>query len=198
MQRKFIDAIREYLKKNPYRLLMPAAHLQSQMLRLTDKQTFEMLIGELYKRGIVYKKDAHLGLGGYEIRLKPKEQQLAHQILTIFKETGFSTPLEEDICRETGATPETFGNIMTALMEQGYLVRISEKVTYHREYVEKAKEIVTEHINTKQNITVADLRDKLGISRKYALAILEYFDAIGLTKREGDKHLSGQKKAGNI
>jgi len=39
-----------------------------------------------------------------------------------------------------------------------------------------------------KSITIADLRDKLKFNRKYAHAILEYFDHIGLTKREEDKH----------
>jgi selenocysteine-specific elongation factor len=44
-------------------------------------------------------------------------------------------------------------------------------------------------LREKNAITVADLRDKLRLSRKYAQAILEYFDNIGLTKREEDRHV---------
>jgi selenocysteine-specific elongation factor len=46
-----------------------------------------------------------------------------------------------------------------------------------------------DHIRENQSITIAELRDKLKLSRKYTQAILEYFDNIGLTRRKEDRHV---------
>ncbi len=186
---KLLDAIEAYLAKHPYRLLMPLADLQSQFTKITDRQTFEATIQGLSREEKIYKKGAKIGLVGYEIKLKPVEQQLAHRIEEAFKEAGLAPPLEEDVRKAIGVSHDTFGNLMTCLIEQERLVRISEKVTYHAEHLQTVHKFVAEHLRANQSITVGELRDRLGISRKYALALLEHFDNIGFTRREGDKHV---------
>ena len=70
-------------------------------------------------------------------------------------------------------------------------MRLSDKVVYHRDAVEKARRVVLQYLDKYPSITVAELRDVLQLSRKYATAILEYFDNIGLTKRDKDVHILG-------
>jgi len=186
---KLINCIKDYFERNPYRLLMPLADLQSRFLRVADRQTFESIVDDLCGKGKAYKKESKVGLVGYEIRLKPEERKLADQIEEIFREAGFAPPLEEDVRNEIGLAPDAFKNLMTCLIERERVVRLSEKVTYHREHLQAVREIVTAHLRTNENIMVGELRDKLAVSRKYALALLEHFDNIGFTKREGDKHV---------
>jgi selenocysteine-specific elongation factor len=62
-------------------------------------------------------------------------------------------------------------------------------VIYHKDAVLEVKEVVAEFLKKNQSITIAELRDRLHFSRKYAQAILEYFDSSGLTKRQEDKHI---------
>jgi selenocysteine-specific elongation factor len=186
---KLADFVKSYLQKHPYRLLVPLGELQSQFLRMADRQTFEAIIDELCRKGRLCKKESRVGLVGYEISLKPAERELAKQMEEIFRKARFAPPLEDDVRKEVAIAPETFENLMTYLVELERLVRLSEKVTYHKEHLLAVREFVAKRIKTKGGITVGELRDELGVSRKYALALLEYFDNIGFTKREGDKHV---------
>jgi len=189
LAQKFLNAVEAYFGKYPYRLLMPLADLQSQFVSLADRQVFEAIVRDLCGKGTICEKDAKLGLAGRQIRLKPGEQELADRIEETFREAGFAAPLEEDVREEARVAPQTFENIVNGLIDQGSLVRLNEKVTYHRDCLQRAQGIVTEYIRKGKGITVAELRDELGVSRKYALAILEHFDKIGLTRREGDGHV---------
>jgi len=186
---KLIDSVKSYLAKHPYRLLVPLADVQSQFLRTADKQTFETIIDDLCRKGRLYKKDSKVGLVGYEISLKPPERGAAGRIEEIFRKAGFAPPLEEDVQKEIGIASNAFENLMTYLIELEKLVRLSEKVTYHREHLQAVRELVARLVKAKRSITVGELRDELSVSRKYALSLLEYFDNIGFTKREGDKHV---------
>ena len=78
---------------------------------------------------------------------------------------------------------------MKSLIDQDKLVRLNKKVTYHRDILQDAQKIVMDHIRENQSITIAELRDKLKLSRKYTQAILEYFDNTGLTRRKEDRHV---------
>jgi len=186
---KLVDLLKDYFGKNPYKLLMPLADLQSRFLKIAERQIFEGIIDDLCKKKTIYKKNSRMGLVGHEIKLRHGEQVLADEIEGIFREARFSPPLEEDVRKQIGAEPGAFTNLVDSLIERGCLVRLSDKVTYHSECVQAARGIVLEHIRKNGSITVAELRDKLGVSRKYALALLEHFDNIGLTRREGDKHV---------
>jgi len=186
---KLLTIIKNYLSTYSFRLFMPFSDLRSQFLKLTDLQTFKTIIDDLGNKRIIYKKESQVGLVGHEISLKPGEQELATRIEQIFRKAGFATPLEEDVQKELALSSEIFKKIINSLIDQEKLIRLNKKVTYHREFVTAAQEIVTDHIRKNQSITIAELRDKLQLSRKYAQGILEYFDNIGLTIRKEDKHV---------
>ena len=84
---------------------------------------------------------------------------------------------------------EVINKMMKSLIDQDKLVRLNNRVTYHKDILQDAQKIVMDHIRENQSITIAELRDKLKLSRKYTQAILEYFDTIGLTIRKEDRHV---------
>ena len=76
--------------------------------------------------------------------------------------------------------------LLEGLIGSGRLVHISEQILLTPETLQEMKAWVTETINTKGSLTMAEFRDNYQNSRKYAQAILEYMDSIGLTIRKGD------------
>jgi selenocysteine-specific elongation factor len=189
LENKLISFVQSYLEKNPHRMFMPYEELRSRFLRLADNQILRTVLDGLLERRTIHRKDSDVSLAGYEVKMKPKDQELIQKIEDVFKRSGFAPPLEEEIRLQQGVDLKHFKNMMHSLFEGGVLVRLSKKVVFHRESVESARKIVLEQLEKNQHITVAELRDKLKLSRKYATAILEYFDAIGLTKREQDVHI---------
>jgi selenocysteine-specific elongation factor len=189
LENRLISFIKNYLGKNPHRMFMPYEELRSKFLRLTDNQTLKTVLDGLLEKRTIQRKDSDVSLADYEVKMKPKDQELIQKIEGVFKRSGFAPPLEEEFRLQQGVDLKHFKNMMHSLFEKGVLVRLSKKVVFHRESVESARKIVLELLEKNQHITVAELRDKLKLSRKYATAILEYFDAIGLTKREQDVHI---------
>ena len=73
------------------------------------------------------------------------------------------------------------------LASEGKVVRISSELHFSAGAMAGAREALTAHLRAHPTgATAAELRDALGVSRKYAIPLLEYFDAQGLTRREGD------------
>jgi selenocysteine-specific elongation factor len=189
LENKLVSFIKSYLEKNPHRMFMPYEELRSRFLRLADSQTLKTVLDGLLEKKTIHRKNSDVSLVGYEAKLKPKDQELIQEIESVFKESGFAPPLEEEIRQKLGIDLKHFKNMMHSLFERGALVRLSKKVVFHTDSVESARKIVLEQLEKNKHITVAELRDRLKLSRKYATAILEYFDAIGLTKREQDVHI---------
>jgi selenocysteine-specific elongation factor len=175
---------------------MPFSDLRSQFLKLGDTQTLRVILDDLSQKRIVFWKNGQIGLAGHELSLKPKEQEMAGRIEQAFKQARFSSPLEEDVCRELDLNHDLFKNMIESLLQQEILARLSKKVIYHRDTLEEARQLVLEHLQQKGSMTIAELRDKLDLSRKYAQAILEHFDRIGLTKRRDDRHVLAKPAGG--
>ncbi|HDZ28133.1 MAG TPA: selenocysteine-specific translation elongation factor, partial [Candidatus Aminicenantes bacterium] len=173
LENRLISFIKNYLGKNPHRMFMPYEELRSKFLRLTDIQTLKTVLDGLLEKRTIQRKGSDVSLADYEVKMKPKDQELIQKIEGVFKRSGFAPPLEEEFRLQQGVDLKHFKNMMHSLFEKGVLVRLSKKVVFHRESVESARKIVLEQLEKNQHITVAELRDKLKLSRKYATAILE-------------------------
>ena len=88
---------------------------------------------------------------------------------------GFEPPLDAELDSSD----------LQALREAGRAVRVTRSLHYHAQTLETVKRIVIERGPT---ITIAELRDELGTSRKFAQALLEHLDAERVTIRRGDEH----------
>jgi len=79
--------------------------------------------------------------------------------------------------------------VLNALVEQGALVQLSADVLLLSETYAAMVERVQAHLQAQGKMTVAEARDLFSTSRKYALALMEYLDAQGVTKRVGDERV---------
>jgi selenocysteine-specific elongation factor len=99
----------------------------------------------------------------------------------------------EDRLREAGVEPpldsELDSGDLAALREAGRAVRVSKGLHYHADMLEEIRGRVIEIAERNGGaITLAQLRDELGTSRKFAQALLEHFDSERVTIRRGDGH----------
>jgi selenocysteine-specific elongation factor len=172
-----------------FRPLTPPAELRAAFTRLTDGPVFEAVLADLVNRRLLVQNEAGIGLPGGEPARGQKERELVDRVEAAFRKAGFAVPLEEDVQRKLGINLGPFREIMRSLIAGGKLVRVDPKVTYHAETLQAARQMVLTHLERHQSLTIAELRTKLGLSRKYAHAILEYFDKTGLTRRVEDRHV---------
>ena len=96
------------------------------------------------------------------------------------KDAGFEPPLDTDFDRAD----------LEALRAAGRAVRVTQNLHYHPEALSRVRDLIIDIGNRNGGaITLAQLRDALGTSRKFAQALLEHFDSEKLTIRRGDVHV---------
>jgi len=78
-----------------------------------------------------------------------------------------------------------------AASEAGQLVAVSQDLLYPAQTLADIKKVVADRIATTGPFTVAEFRDLVGTTRKYAVPLLEYFDQTGVTRRQGDVRVLG-------
>jgi selenocysteine-specific elongation factor len=188
-------SVRAYFKANPFREAMPFSDLRAEFLAQSDAPTLKHVLDELVERQVLFRRESGVGLVGRETRKDPVEEELRGRVEGVFRSARYSAPLEDDVRLKLGLNPSVFNPVLNGLVRSGALVRLAPKVTYHREAVEAARAAVAGLIERHGSVSIAELRDRLDLSRKYAQAILEYFDRTGFTRRVGDRHLPAKPQA---
>jgi selenocysteine-specific elongation factor len=184
-----VAGVRAYFETNPFRPTMPFSDVRAGFLKESDAPTLKLILDELIGKRVLYRKEAEVGIVGREAKVNPVEDDVRARVEGIFRSARFAAPLEDEVHGRLDLNLTLFKKILDGLIREGHIVRMAPKVTYHRETLEAAREAVAGLIERHGSVTIAELRDRLNLSRKYAQAILEYFDKTGLTKRVEDRHV---------
>lgn len=99
---------------------------------------------------------------------------------------GTAPPDHKQLAASAKLSAERLASILGALEREGAIVAIAPDIHLDRAAYDRARTALTDHLAAHGTITVGDYRTQLATSRKYALALLEHFDAAGITVREGD------------
>jgi selenocysteine-specific elongation factor len=80
--------------------------------------------------------------------------------------------------------------LLQILLREKSLVRVSPELIFHREALRRLKEMLGTHKKTKsERISVPGFKELTGITRKYAIPLLEYLDRVRVTRRAGDERV---------
>ena len=125
---------------------------------------------------------AQVSLASHRVQLAPEQRQARDTLIETIGGAGFTPPL----AKELGVDPA----LLRALVDSGELVKIGDfYLTGDR--ARDARTLVRRRIEAGGPITVAEIRDLLGTSRKYAVPLCEWLDATGATRRQGDTRVLG-------
>ncbi|KPL78984.1 hypothetical protein ADN00_03580 [Ornatilinea apprima] len=121
-----------------------------------------------------------VGLSSHKICFTPAQQSQVNTLLKKFADAPTSPPGVKECVDEVGE------EIYNALTGQGLLLAVSKEVVFRKEDFDRMLEMIREEWGNGTTFTMAQARDRLQTSRKYAVALLEYLDEQKITVREGD------------
>jgi len=170
--------IESYHKGFPLRRGIPREELKSR-LKLPSR-AFNAIISKLILEQAIMDQSASIAKAGHEIHFNGQEQAKVEALMRKFEESPFSPPSVKDCMANAGE------EIVNALIEAGKLIAVSADVIFRKDEYDLMVENIRKMIQQNGQISLAEARDLFKTSRKYAQALLEHLDAIGITKRDGD------------
>ena len=124
-------------------------------------------------------------LPGRAGELTEVESKLARAIIDGFEKQGLNPGSPEELCRGLGAKPQVYGGVMRYLVERGRLARLPNGLILAASALEQFQgDLLATGWDT---FTVAEFKDRFGLTRKWAIPLLEHLDRQRLTRREGDR-----------
>lgn len=169
----------EYHQKNPLRKGMAKEEVRSRIDM--PQRAFEELVARAADAGVIADEGNAIRRPQHEIRFTPEQRQRIDKYLSALQAAPFSPPSPTQFDLDT--------ELVVALSETGEVVRIDEAIVFTRQAFDDMKQQVLDLIDQNGSITLAGFRDHFGTSRKYAQAVLEYFDHHRITRRVGDERV---------
>jgi selenocysteine-specific elongation factor len=168
------NALASYHEQFPLRPGSPKEELRSR-INLTP-QDFNDALPLLNEGGVTVEAGALVRLPDHKPSLSDTQEGSVTGYLKLLDSDPFSPPTDSPI------DPE----VLSLLDEQGRVVKVSETVVFSATAYRQMVDKISSHIRDEGEITVADVRDLLGTSRKYALALMDHMDHQRITRRVGD------------
>lgn len=170
-----------YHQENPLRDGMKKDEFRSKFLHFDNIAVIDKITDSLVNRKFLKYVNGCVALADFEVQ---KDDNL-EEIEAAFREGGFSPESPDQIATRFPKV-KNYRQVVESLVNTGRLVRVEDKILLHVDYYEKALSMAKEHIAQNGQITLAEMRDLMGASRKFAVAVLEYWDRRNITKKVGD------------
>lgn len=183
-ERTMIEELAAYEEKYPYRYGMKKAEVQGTHFQKVRPNVFDKMLEMLVEDGSIRRVDEFLCTPGYEVRKDQIFDRVSGILLDSFRDAGYDFVRYSEIgfSREDMMVSD---DILNILLEEEKVVKVTEDMYTLKENMERAKELIQERLMEDPLITIAQVRDMFGTSRKSAKPILEYMDSIKVTKKTG-------------
>jgi selenocysteine-specific elongation factor len=176
----------EYHSQFPLRNGMPREEVKSRLGRYMPRLTsrlFNEIVDRAIKERWLAEEASAIRLASHQATFTTKQQQAVDYLLYSFRQEPFTTPSVAQCEEQVGL------EVLNALIEQGQLVKLNEDVIFMTETFDEMRGRVVAYLQENGSITVAQVRDLFGTSRKYALALLGTLDERRITRRVGDERV---------
>lgn len=184
---RMISLLEDYHRRYPLRRGMSKEELRSK-LKVTSG-VFGEALARAVAEGKVREEEGIIALPQHEVKFSPEQKELVEKLLARFRANPYATPSVAE-CEITLGS-----ELFSALLEMGILIKVSPEVVFLAETYREMVRKVVERLEREGKITVAQVRDMFGTSRKYALALMEHLDEKKITRRVGDERVLLQKPA---
>jgi selenocysteine-specific elongation factor len=184
-------ALAAYHAAYPLRSGMPREELKSRLGQRLEgsrrsswnARAFNALVAYSAAAGIVAVAGSTIRLAAHRVQFTPHDQERVSALIADFERDPYNTPSYKDCAARLG------NELLAAVLEQGRFTQASPEVLFLSETYFSMVASLRQALAVNGKITVSEVRDLFHTSRKYALALMEYLDAQGVTRRTGDERV---------
>lgn len=190
-----LEEVRAHHKREPLQRGLLRETLRERLFAHLAPEIFRRVLSHLEHAGAVRSEKEFVRESSHSLTLSETDAALKQRLEDIYREAGLEAPpLEDALKRASGPkiSREHSRKILQLLLDAGAIVRVQPELFFHHEaldaLVEKLRRYGEEH-GPERLIDVAAFKDLAGVSRKYAIPLLEYLDRERITSRAGDRRI---------
>jgi selenocysteine-specific elongation factor len=154
-----------------------------------DERVFAHVLAALDAEGAVRVDRDKVRLGSHEVRLSVEQQAAVERVERAFRDAQASPPSAAEALGRAGLRGDEEHDLFQVLVESRRLVRVKESLFFHTDALDAIQDKLVALLRERKEIGPGDIKDLLGISRKYAIPLLEFFDNRRVTTRVGERRV---------
>jgi selenocysteine-specific elongation factor len=181
---RLIEVLRAFHQQNPLLPGMPKQELRSRELSGAPPFLLDALINT--GAGIASEGEI-IRLTTHKLVLKQDEERALEAIERAFLQAGLAAPSLNEALAKSGLELARARSLLQILLRQNRLVKIGEESVFHHTAIQELRQRLVSRKG--QRLSVTQFKDLAGVSRKYAIPLLEYLDRERVTRREGDERI---------
>jgi len=174
--------------ENPLRAGISREELRSRAGNAQER-VFDQLLTRLEAEGVVRSERDQVRLAAHTIKLNAEQQKVVSGLEADFLRAGAAPPSPEEALAKLGVKGTERHELFQLLVAERRLVRVKESLYFHADALGAVQDKLIACLREKKDIGPADVKDLLGITRKYAIPLMEYFDAQRITVRQGERRV---------
>jgi selenocysteine-specific elongation factor len=183
-----VEALAAFHHASPLKPGMSREELRSRA-GAADERVFAFLLSSLGADGTVKTERDKVRLASHEVRLSPEQQRIIDRLEEDFLRAEAAPPSAEEAMGRAGLGGDAEHELFQVLVQAGKLVRVKESLFFHARALDTIQTKLVALLRERKEIGPADIKDLLGISRKYAIPLLEFFDQRRVTARVGERRI---------
>jgi selenocysteine-specific elongation factor len=196
LEERILQALGRLHEQFPLMSAHDRQKLQSQLDYVGDDALVHATVDRLLQRKQLIGDLRRLARADFKPKLSGNQKKLKDRLVVAFQEARFQPPDPASFAGQAGGNAASLNDLFELCVAEGYLVKIAEDIYLHADTEAEMRRTIQDQLAGGQGLTVAEIRDLLGTTRKYAIPLCEYLDRVGLTRREGDLRFLGKVDKG--
>ena len=178
----------DFHAKNPLKVGISKEELRTKLPKV-EPHVFQVALEELIKAGQLEAEKDKVLLKGAARPADKSVQEEEEQILKKLQRAGLTPPSLNELSADLNIKEASLRDMLGKLAHEGKVAKIKGDMYFDARVIEALKKKVVDHLEQRKEMMPSDFKNLTGVSRKYMIPLLEYFDETRLTIRSGDKRL---------
>lgn len=194
LQARMIRQLKNFHKREPLARGLARETLREQIFARISNDVFRFALNEAAARGLIVAERDVVRDATHKVDLSVEERAVQARLETLYRSAALEPLKTEDALAKVAASVDVSHarKLLRMLIESNRLVRVGDELIFHREAIDGLRLMLKQYAEKnlpERTIEVAAFKDLAGVSRKYAIPLLEYFDRERVTLRRGDKRV---------
>ncbi len=183
--------IGRYHKEHPLKAGLIKEELRSRTTGANNVKLFNFVVNRLTQEGVIVQDKEVVRLKDHRVTLAKDQEKARQELEGIYLKKGLQPPYFKEL---KGKFPGAMGaDMLGVAVKEGALLKVKEDLYYHRTVIEDLQKRITRFLGENGQINAPQFKEMTGLSRKYAIPLLEYFDSAQVTVRVGDSRVLRKK-----
>jgi selenocysteine-specific elongation factor len=182
--RRITEVVEQFHKQNPLTPGISSEALHSAVG--SSDSVFNYALDSLFRRKKLDAVDGLVRLSGRNVVMKDEEAESKRVIEQAFASAGLKVPALKDVLAGLTIDQARAQKLVALLLREKAIVRVSEDLVFHHSALAELRKVIVAQKSKSAKIDVGTFKELTGITRKYAIPLLEYLDRERVTKRVGD------------